>query len=161
MKLILSAIYSKVAAKVLAALLGVAGIISLVLIIVAGDDAIKSGEKAYIVDYISLIGYITLGLILFYVIVFILINLFTNTSGLKNTLIGLGAFAAVLIISYVLSDSDNPVMENGKSLFRYGDKVATGNEVQLSGAGLVAFYILMIVASLAMIFSGVKKVISK
>jgi hypothetical protein len=147
--------------KIVAALLSLAGIVSLVRIIAAGDDAIKTGEKAGLVDPMAYIAYIILILVLAFVVVFVIKNLFTNTSGLKNTLIGVGAFAAILIISYVLSDTENPVMENGKSLFRYGDKVATGKEIQMTGAGLVAFYILLALAAITMIFSGVKKVISK
>lgn len=147
--------------KIVAAILSLAGIISLVRIIAAGDEAIKTGEKAGLVDPMAYIAYIILILVLAFVVVFVLKNLFTNTAGLKNTLIGVGAFAAILIISYVMSDNENPIMENGKNLFRYGDKVATGSEIQMSGAGLVAFYILIVVAALAMIFSGVKKVISK
>jgi hypothetical protein len=147
--------------KIVAAILSLAGIVSLVRIIAAGDDAIKTGEKAGLVDPMAYIAYIILILVLAFVVVFVIKNLFTNTSGLKNTLIGVGAFAAILIISYVLSDTENPVMENGKSLFRYGDKVATGKEIQMTGAGLVAFYILLALAAITMIFSGVKKVISK
>lgn len=147
--------------KIVAAILSLAGIVSLVRIIAAGDEAIKTGEKAGLVDPMAYIAYIILILVLAFVVVFVIKNLFTNTSGLKNTLIGVGAFAAILIISYVLSDTENPVMANGKSLFRYGDKVATGNEIQMSGAGLVAFYILLALAAITMIFSGVKKVISK
>ncbi len=147
--------------KIVAAILSLAGIVSLVRIIAAGDESIKTGENAGLVDPMAYIAYIILILVLAFVVVFVIKNLFTNTSGLKNTLIGVGAFAAILIISYVLSDTENPVMENGKNLFRYGDKVATGKEIQMSGAGLVAFYILLALAAITMIFSGVKKVISK
>ena len=147
--------------KILAALLSLAGIIFLVRIIAAGDDAIKSGEEAALVDPMAYVAYIILILVLAFVVIFVLKNLFTNTSGLKNTLIGVGAFAAILIIAYVLSDTENPIMQDGKHLFKYGDNVATSNEVQMSGAGLVAFYILLALAAITMIFSGVKKIISK
>lgn len=140
--------------KIVAAILSLAGIISLVRIIAAGDDAIKTGEKAGLVDPMAYIAYIILILVLAFVVVFVLKNLFTNTAGLKNTLIGVGAFAAVLIISYVVSGGD-------AMKYKLQDGLATDGQSHMVGAGLTAFYILIIVAALAMIFSGVKKVISK
>ncbi|WP_426432187.1 hypothetical protein ACPX19_06390 [Winogradskyella sp. HB-48] len=140
--------------KIVAAILSLAGIISLVRIIAAGDEAIKTGEKAGLVDPMAYIAYIILILVLAFVVVFVLKNLFTNTAGLKNTLIGVGAFAAVLIISYVVSGGD-------AMKYKLQDGLATDGQSHMVGAGLTAFYILIIVAALAMIFSGVKKVISK
>ena len=101
------------------------------------------------------IAYVILGLVLAFVVFFVLKNLFTNTAGLKNTLIGVGAFVAVLVISYAVSGSDLPIQ------YKNGDTFATEGESTMVGAGLVAFYILLAVAAISMIFSGVKKVISK
>ena len=140
--------------KIVAALIGLAGIIFLVRIVAAGDDAIKTGEKAGLVDPMAWAAYIILGLTLLFVVVFVLKNLFTNTAGLKNTLIGVGAFAAVLIIAYVLSGGD-------ATQYKLQDGFATDGQSTMVGAGLVAFYILLAVAAVAMIMSGVKKVISK
>ena len=95
-----------------------------------------------------------LGLVLAFVIFFVLKNLFTNTAGLKNTLIGVGAFAVVLIIAYVVSGGD-------AISYKLQDGIATDGQSTMVGAGLVAFYILLFVAAAAMIFAGVKKVISK
>jgi uncharacterized membrane protein len=128
-----------------------------VRIIAAGDDEIKAAALAgdtAIVDPMAITAYIILGLVLLFVVVFVVKNLFTNTSGLKNTLIGVGAFAAVLIVSYVVSGGD--VMQ-----YKLQDGIATESQSHMVGAGLTAFYILIIVAALTMIFSGVKKVISK
>jgi hypothetical protein len=143
--------------KIVAGLLGVAGIIFLARIISKGDDEIKAaalnGDTA-IVDPMAFVAYIILGLVLAFVIIFVIKNLFTNTSGLKNTLIGFGAFAAVLFISYVMSGGD-PMQ------YKLQDGFATESQSQMVGAGLTAFYILIVVAALTMILSGVKKVISK
>ncbi|WP_411765913.1 hypothetical protein [Winogradskyella sp. A3E31] len=150
--------------KIVAALLGVLGIVFLVRIISKGDDAIKAAAEAgdsVIVDPMAYVAYAMLFLVLLFVVIFVVKNLFSNTASLKSTLIGVGAFVAILIISYVLSDTENPIMANGKHLFRYGDKVATSNEIQMSGAGLVAFYILLGFAAIVMIGSGAKKIISK
>jgi hypothetical protein len=140
--------------KIVAAVLSLAGIISLIRIIAAGDEAIETGEKAGLVEPMAWIAYIILGLVLLFVVVFVLKNLFTNTSGLKNTLIGVGAFAAVLIISYVVAGGDT-------KQYKLQDGFATESQSHMVGAGLTAFYVLIVVAALAMIFSGVKKVISK
>ncbi|SHG92851.1 hypothetical protein [Winogradskyella jejuensis] len=140
--------------KIVAALLGVLGIVFLVRIISAGDEAIKSGEKAGLVDPMAYIAYVILGLVLAFVVFFVIKNLFTNTAGLKNTLIGVGAFAAILVISYVVSGGD-PLQ------YKLQEGIATEGQSHMVGAGLTAFYILIVVAALAMIFSGVKKVLSK
>jgi hypothetical protein len=140
--------------KIVAAFLSLAGIISLVRIIAAGDDAIKTGESAGLVDPMAWIAYIILALVLIFVVGFVLKNLFTHASSLKNTLIGVGLFAAVLIISYVVSGGD--AMQ-----YKLQDGFATDGQSHMVGAGLTAFYILIVVAAVSMIFSGVKKIISK
>jgi len=140
--------------KIVALVLSLVGIVSLVRIIAAGDEAIESGERAGLVDPMAYVAYITLGLILVFVLIFVLKNLFTNTAGLKNTLIGVGAFAAVLVVSYVISSGDT-------MQYRLEDGYATESQSQLVGAGLTAFYILIIIAAATMIFSGVKKLVSK
>ena len=140
--------------KIVAALLSLFGIVSLVRIIMAGDEAMETGEKAGLFEPMAWTAYIILGLVIAFVLIFVLKNLFTNASGLKNTLIGIGAFAAVLIIAYVVSGGD--LMQ-----YRNGDEMATSGQSQMVGAGLVAFYILLAVAAITMLFSGVKKIISK
>lgn len=140
--------------RIVAAIIGLAGIVFLVRIISAGDDAIKSGESAGLVDPMAYAAYIILGLVLLFVVVFVVKNLFTNTKSLKNTLLGVGIFAAILIISYVVSGGDT-------TQYKLQDGFATEGQSHMVGAGLTAFYILIIVAALTMLFSGVKKMISK
>ncbi|MFD1062863.1 hypothetical protein ACFQ1Q_06360 [Winogradskyella litorisediminis] len=145
--------------KIVAAILGVLGIVFLVRIIAAGDDAIKSGEAAGLVDPMAYVAYVMLGLVLLFVVIFVITNLFTNTAGLKNTLIGVGAFAAVLVISYVLANGADQSFDLG--LYKSGDEMATEGQSKMVGAGLIAFYVLLGVAAVSMIFSGVKKVLTK
>ncbi|MBF8149885.1 hypothetical protein ITJ86_08240 [Winogradskyella sp. F6397] len=140
--------------KIVAALLALFGIISLVRILAAGNEAMETGEKAGLFEPMAWTAYIILGLVVLFVVVFVLKNLFTNTASLKSTLIGVGAFAAVLIIAYVISGGDITPYKNG-------DEMATAGESHMVGAGLIAFYILLAVAAITMMFSGVKKVISK
>jgi len=135
-----------------AAIVGVISIIFLGLIIGAGDEAVKAGEASGSVDTFMYIAYAVLVVTLAFVVVFTLKNVFTNTSGLKNTLIGIGAFVAVLVIAYAVSTGDN-------TEYKYNGLVATSGESTMAGAGLVAFYILMVVAAGSMLFAGVKKMI--
>ena len=140
--------------KIVAAVLGLLGIVFLVRIISAGDEAIKSGESAGLVDPMAYVAYVILGIVLAFVVFFVVNNFFTNTAGLTNTLIGVGAFAAVLIISYVVSGGDTRA-------YKLQDGIATEGQSHLVGAGLTAFYLLIVIAAAAMIFSGVKKILSK
>ena len=141
--------------KIVAGLLGLAGIIFLVMIIAKGDEAIKSaaidGDTA-ILDPISYVTYIIFTLTIGFVLFFVIQNLFTNTKNLKGTLIGVGAFLAVLIVSYVASNGSDA------GRFMYDGVPATEGESHLVGAGLIAFYILMVAAIAAVLLSGLKKI---
>ena len=137
--------------KIIAAVLGLIGIIFLIRIIAVGDEAIKAGDDGS-VDPMAYVAYIILGITLVFVLFFVLKNLFTHTGSLKNTLIGAGAFIAVLVISYAVSGGDMTV-------YKYNGLAATAGESQMVGAGLVSFYILMVAAAAAMILSGIKKMI--
>ena len=145
----------KTISKILVAILGLLGIIFLVRIVAAGDEAIETGGQDGLADPMGYVAYIMVGLAVALVLFFILKNLFTNTAGLKNTLIGVGAFVVVLVISYAISGGDvklYDLQEGG---------VATEGTSQMVGAGLVAFYLLLAIAAGAMVFSGAKKIISK
>ena len=145
--------------KIIVAVISLLGIVSLVRIISMGDDAIDaaalSGDTA-IIDPMALAAYIMLALILAFVIFFVLKNLFTHTDELKNTLIGVGAFAAVLIVAYLVSGGDPMTYE-----LQEDNAFATAGQSQMVGAGLTAFYLLLFIAALSMMYSGVKKLISK
>ena len=141
--------------KIVALVLSLAGIGVLVNIIVKGDETIKAlaldGDTS-VVEPMAIIAYITLGLVLAFVLFFILKNLFTSGKSLKSTLIGLGAFAAVLLVAYVVSGGDT-------NIYKYNGLVASEGESTMVGAGLVAFYILILGAIATMLFSGIKKLI--
>ncbi|MGR7812523.1 hypothetical protein [Lacinutrix undariae] len=138
--------------KIVAALLGLAGVIFLVRVLSVGDEAIKGGDNGSVDAIVYLARYMLYATVAI-VAVFVIKNLFTNTSGLKNTLIGIGAFAAVLVISYALSSG-----ADGQT-YTYNGQIATEGESHLVGAGLMAFYVLMVVAAGALLLSGVKKMI--
>lgn len=142
--------------KIIAALLSLVGAIFLVLIISKGDEAIDaayiSGGNTSIVDNMSFVAYVIFGLALLFVVLFVIKNLFTDTGSLKNTLIGIGAFVAILVIAYLLSGGDTT------EYFDQGVLVTEGKS-HMVGTGLVAFYILGTLAIFSILFSGIKKMI--
>lgn len=141
--------------KIVVGLLGLAGIIFLGMIIAKGDDAIKSaaidGDSA-IIDPMAWVTYIIFALTIAFVLFFVIQDLFTNTGTLKSTLIGVGAFAAVLIISYVVSSGTDA------GNYQYDNVPATEIQSHLVGAGLIAFYILIVGAAASMLLAGIKKI---
>jgi protein-S-isoprenylcysteine O-methyltransferase Ste14 len=137
--------------KIVVSILSLAGTIFLAMIISKGDDAIEAGD-AGAVDNMSYVAYVILGLILVFVILFVVKNLFANGSSLKSTLIGVGAFVGVLIIAYLLTGGDT-------TEYTYSEGIATSKQSHLVGAGLVAFYVLGAGAIVAMLLSSVKKLI--
>ncbi|MCF8274186.1 MAG: hypothetical protein K9I95_10175 [Flavobacteriaceae bacterium] len=139
---------------ILVGIVGILSIIFLVVIIGAGDDAIKAGESSGAVNTFMYIAYAILIVTIALVLVFTLKGLFTNTASLKSALIGIGAFLAVLIISYAVSGGDTRE-------YLYGGAPATDGESHLVGAGIVAFYILMAGTIVAMLLAGVKKLFNK
>ena len=135
-------------------IVGVLSIIFLVMIIGTGDTAIKAGESSGTVNTFMYIAYAILIVTIALVLIFTLKGLFTNTASLKSTLLGAGAFLVVLIIAYAVSGGDTRE-------YLYGGIPATVGASHMVGAGLVAFYILMITSVVVMLLSGVKKLFNK
>lgn len=144
--------------KIVAALISLVGIVSLIRIIAKGDEEIEAaaltGDTA-IAEPMAWASYIMLGLVLAFVIIFVLKNLFTNKAGLKNTLVGVGTFVIVLVIAYAVSGND-PMQYILKD-----DIIASDSQSHIVGAGLVSFYILLVVSAGAMVFAGAKRIINK
>ncbi|MEH6405983.1 MAG: hypothetical protein V7767_01760 [Leeuwenhoekiella sp.] len=139
--------------KIIAYILSILGGIWLIRILLAGDEAIIASADLQdsLVSPFIYIAYATLAIILIFVIGFVLLNLFTHGDSLKSTLIGLGAFLAVIAISYAISSGDEVAMRDGEVL-----SASASHWVE---AGIYAFYILAIIAIGAMLLSGVKKLI--
>lgn len=141
--------------KIIAALLGLVGTVLLVMIISKGDDAITAASlegDTSLMDSIGWVMYIIIGLTIALVLFFVIQNLFTNTKNLKSTLIGGGAFIAILIISYIVSNGSDA------GNYFYDGAPATENEAHLVSAGLISFYILMAGAIIAVLLSGFNKI---
>lgn len=138
--------------KYLAIVVGVIGLILLGRIIWAGDEAIEGSAdlQASVVNPFMYVAYFIFAIVVLLVVFFVIKGLFKGN--IKNTLISLGVFAAIVLIAYFLAD---------------GTPMYNRNEVQVVGesgskwvgAGLITFYILAAIAILTMVISGVKKLI--
>ncbi|WP_274474099.1 hypothetical protein [Mangrovimonas aestuarii] len=134
-----------------AAAVGVISIIFLIRIIGAGDSAIEQGGDS-IVNPLMYIAYVIFAIALFFVLIFTLKNLLTNTASLKSTLMGVGAFLLLLIICYFgFAKGEVTPLRDGDALSANGSRWV--------GAGLYMFYCLAAIAGGAMLFTGIKKML--
>ncbi|MGO4913319.1 MULTISPECIES: hypothetical protein [unclassified Leeuwenhoekiella] len=137
--------------KIVALILSILGAVWLVRIILAGDTAILDSadlQDSLVTPFIY-IAYFIFAIALVFVLVFVIKNIFTSGSSIKGTLIGLGAFLAVVAISFLLASGEETPMRDGE--------VLSASASRWVEAGIYAFYILALVAVGAMVFSGVKK----
>lgn len=137
--------------KIVALLLSVAGIVFWFLLIAKGDEAVMATGEG--VTPMLVIAYLTMAIVLLFVVVFVVQGIFAGN--LKKTLMSVGAFLAILIISYVMSSG------SVEGLKLVEDTPITESTSKWVGTGLNAFYILAVVAIGAMVFSGFKKVTSR
>jgi hypothetical protein len=135
--------------KIVALLLSIAGVISLAMIVSNGDDAVKATGEG--LDGFLYIAYVMFALVLFLVIIFVLKGLIAGD--IKKTLITVGAFLVVIVISYVMADGVETLMKDGETLSESGSRWIS--------TGINAFVLLGIIAIGSMVFGGVKKIISK
>ncbi len=133
--------------------LGVIGLILLGRVIAAGDDEIKADAalQSSVVDPFMIVAYVVLAIVLVLVLIYVLKGL--AGGDIKKTLISIGAFLLVVVISYALSSGVETVMKDGDIL--------TEGQSRLVGTGLRTFYILAFIAIGSMLLSGVKKLIAK
>lgn len=132
--------------KIIALLLSVAGIIFLAMIIAKGDEAVTATGEG--LDGFLYVAYITFAITILFVLFFVFKGLLSGN--IKNTLISVGIFVAIVGISYALADGTPMQLREGESLSASGSKWVD--------TGLYVFYILAVLAVAAMVFSGVKKV---
>ena len=86
--------------KIVAIVIGVISIFFLGSILSSGDEAIKAGESSGTVNIFMYVSYAVLALTVLIVLLFTVLNLVSNTSGFKNTLIGIVAFVVLSLICY-------------------------------------------------------------
>jgi len=138
--------------KIVAIVIGVISIFFLVSILSAGDEAIKAGESGGTVNVFMYVSYTVLAIAVLIVLAFTILNLVSNTSGFKNTLIGIGAFVVLSLLCYFgFANGVETPLKDGNML--------TANGSRLIGAGLYLFYFLALIAGGIMLGFGIKKMV--
>ncbi|HLT51106.1 MAG TPA: hypothetical protein VKZ93_04070 [Arenibacter sp.] len=120
---------------------------------VPAAEAVNNGSM----NFMFIIAYILLGISVVATILFGLMNLFTSKGGLKKALLIIGGLLVVVVISYALANGTDV---NFDEMAKNGVPTTEG-EVKMIGLGLNMFWILALIAVGAMLFGGVKKMISK
>jgi hypothetical protein len=129
--------------KIVGIVLGVLGALFMALLL---------GGNGSAMDWLIYTGYITLAVVVVMVLLFVLKGVFEGD--IKKTLISVGVFLAIILISFVLADNTPMALpDEGGMLSESGSKWV--------GTGLYTFYILAVVAILLMIFSGFKKITNR
>ncbi len=126
--------------------LGVLGVISLFLVFITGDDAIKFGDGVGAIMPIILLGQLTLLIAVVITSIYALKGLMADKAKLKSSLMFVVIFLGIFLIAFLLSEGVETPMRDGKVLSATGSK--------LVGTGIRVFYILTIIAVGLMVFSG-------
>ena len=138
--------------KIVAILIGLISIFFLGSILSSGDEAIKAGESSGTVNVFMYVSYAILAIAVLIVLAFTVLNLVSNTSGFKNTLIGIGAFLVLSLLCYFgFANGVESPLKDGNMLPANGSK--------LIGAGLYLFYFLALIAGGIMLGFGIKKMV--
>jgi len=132
--------------KIVALVLGVAGVLLWGMLMIKGDEAvIASGGEG--LDSFLYVAYLTFAILLITVVVFVVKGILGGD--VKKTLMSVGAFLLIFVISYIMAD--------GVESFTKDGELVTAQTSRYIGTGLYTFYILSVLAVVAMAFSGVKK----
>tara|TARA_B100000989_G_scaffold54807_1_gene36824 strand:+ start:282 stop:686 length:405 start_codon:yes stop_codon:yes gene_type:complete len=100
------------------------------------------------IDMILYNAYVVLFIIISSVLYFGIKNMIGNKSSLMNTLKGIGSFLALFFVCFLIASGEETLMREGKILSATSSKFI--------GAALFMFYSLIIIASGAMLFFGLK-----
>jgi uncharacterized membrane protein YeaQ/YmgE (transglycosylase-associated protein family) len=132
--------------KYVALALGVIGTL-LALLIMSGSEGM--------IDNMLYVTYLVLAIVIALILIYVIKGLFAGN--IKKTLTTVGLFLAVILISYLISSGTDLNLDklNEKGL---GVTETVSKNV---GAGLYAFYFLMVIAIASIFLSGAKKLFKK
>jgi len=141
--------------KILKIFLLVVGVISAILWYLLPERDMPTAEAAQsgAMNAMFMITYLLLGIAVVASLVYTLMNLFANPKGLKKTLFVVIGFLLIVAISYLMS-SGTDVSEDFAAM-------STEGTIKKIGMGLNVFFILTVIAIVAIILPGVKKILSK
>jgi uncharacterized membrane protein len=129
--------------KIAAIVISVVSLLFLAGLMATSDNA----ENSWISPLIYM-SYFVLFACIAIVLVYVFKNLFSNKENLKKTMISIGLFLGVVLISFIIADGSD-VKANGE--------VATGMTSKLVSTGLNMFYILSIISIVTMGWTGFNK----
>ena len=137
--------------SIIALVLAIVGIIFGLLITIGDLETL--GEPGSMIDNMMYVAYVIFGIAIALVLIFVLKGLFSGN--IKKTLLSLGVFLAIIVVSYLMASGTNldlqPFIDKGQDITE-----TTSKNV---GAGLYTFYALAIFAIAAMALSGLKKLV--
>ncbi|MCB0446778.1 MAG: hypothetical protein KDD03_04580 [Gelidibacter sp.] len=140
--------------KIAVLIIGVIALFFLIRIMMIGDEVIEAdaSQQGIVSSFITL-AIITLAITTIITLLFSVKNLLSSPAKLKQALIAVGLFALVVIVAFVMSSGTEQALDGGD--------VLTASESRWIETGIRTFYILVIAAAGAMMFSGVKKMMNK
>ncbi|MCX2678766.1 hypothetical protein OOZ15_02325 [Galbibacter sp. EGI 63066] len=138
-------------AKILAIILGIVGLVLWVVIANSNDNEGMISLMINVGKWMTIITAVV-------TVLFAIVQLLSHPDKLKKSLISIVAFGLVLLISYFVLSSGTDV--DLQAMADKGIDVTEGTSKTV-GAGLWAFYLLAIIAILAMVVSGVKKILTR
>ncbi len=130
--------------KIAVIAISVISIVFLAGLMASGGDA----ENSWISPLIYM-SYFVLAACVAIVLVYVLKNLFSNKETLKKTMISIGLFLGVVLISFILADSSD---------VKAGDISVSGMTSKLVSTGLNMFYGLAFIAIGTMVWTGFNKI---
>lgn len=120
---------------------------------VPASEAVESGAM----NFMFIITYLLLGFAVVVSLVFTLKNLFANPNSLKKTLMVIGGFIVVVLISYVLASGTDVSIEE-----MAGRGIDTSETtIRRIGTGLNMFFLLVLIAIAAMVLGAFKNMSNK
>ncbi|WP_297702933.1 hypothetical protein [uncultured Eudoraea sp.] len=120
---------------------------------VPASEAVGSGAM----NFMFIITYLLLGFAVVVSLVFTLKNLFANPKSLKKTLMVIGGFVVVVLISYVLASGTDVSIEE-----MAGRGIETSEStIRRIGTGLNMFFLLVLIAIAAMVMGAFKNMTNK
>ena len=100
------------------------------------------------IDILLTVAYLILFAIITSVLFYSFKAIATDKSSLNNTLKMVGSFFGLFILCFLISSGEETLMREGKVLSAFSSK--------LIGASIIMFYSLIFIASVAMLYFGVK-----
>ncbi|WP_320816171.1 hypothetical protein [Flavobacterium sp.] len=129
--------------KIAAIVISVISIVFLAGLMTSSDDADNSWISPMIyMSYFVLFASIAI------VLVYVFKNLFSNKENLKKTMISIGLFLGVVLISFILADGSD---------VKVGDENVSGMTSKLVSTGLNMFYFLALISMVTMGWTGFNK----